>query len=87
MKILDTNMILRYLLRDDEQKALFVADILLNSQVYVPIEVFAEVVFVLNGKIYNRSRTEIKDCLTIFLDIIDCENKDNVTLTPKVRVY
>lgn len=38
------------------------------------MEVLAEVIFVLNGKIYNKSRFEIKECLLVFLNEIDYQN-------------
>ena len=44
MVMLDTNMILRYLLNDNEDMALEAEDIIKKGQVYVTIEIIAEVV-------------------------------------------
>lgn len=67
-------MILRYILNDNEKMALISKEIIQNNKVSITIEVLAEVVFVLNGKIYNKPRNEIKTNLLIFLEEIDYEN-------------
>ena len=66
MVMLDTNMILRYLLNDNEDMALEAEDIIKKGQVYVTIEIIAEVVYVLKG-VYSVEREKIKECLLIFL--------------------
>ena len=62
MVMLDTNMILRYLLNDNEDMALEAEDIIKKGQVYVTIEIIAEVVYVLKG-VYSVEREKIKECL------------------------
>ena len=64
MVMLDTNMILRYLLNDNEDMALEAEDIIKKGQVYVTIEIIAEVVYVLKG-VYSVEREKIKECLLI----------------------
>ena len=69
MVMLDTNIILRYLLNDDEQMASEAETIIKNMSVQVSIEIIAEVVYVLKG-VYHIDRTEIKKCLFGFLSEI-----------------
>lgn len=66
MVMLDTNIILRYLLNDDERMAAETERIIKNGSVQVTIEIFAEVVYVLKG-VYHIGREEIRQCLLEFL--------------------
>ncbi|QSQ10284.1 hypothetical protein H0A61_02685 [Koleobacter methoxysyntrophicus] len=47
MKIVDANIVLRYLLDDAEELSEKAAEILENNEVFLPNEVIAEVVYVL----------------------------------------
>ncbi len=62
MVMLDANIVLRYLLNDDEQMASEAETAIKNNDVQVNIEIFAEVVYVLRG-VYHIDRTEISQCL------------------------
>lgn len=66
MVMLDTNIILRYLLNDDERMASEAERVIKNTSVQVTIEIFAEVIYVLKG-VYHIDRTEIRQCLFEFL--------------------
>lgn len=66
MKMLDTNMILRYLLNDNEKMADEAEKIIREGSVQVTIEVIAEVVYVLKG-VYSIEREKIKLSLLDFL--------------------
>lgn len=66
MVMLDTNIILRYLLNDDEKMASEAELIIKNRSVQVTIEIFAEVIYVLKG-VYHIGRAEIGQCLLSFL--------------------
>lgn len=66
MKMLDTNMILRYLLNDNEKMADEVEEIIREGSVQVTIEVIAEAVYVLKG-VYSIEREVIKTSLLDFL--------------------
>lgn len=76
MVMFDTNIILRYLLNDDEQMASEAETIIKYMPVQVSIEIIAEVVYVLKG-VYHVDRTEIGKCLLGFLTEI-------TTLEPEV---
>ena len=52
MKIVDANIVLRYLLNDTEELAEKAAQILENNKVFLPNEVIAEIVYVLE-KVYQ----------------------------------
>lgn len=64
--MLDANIILRYLLNDDEQMASEAEKIIKSKFVQVNIEIIAEVVYVLKG-VYHISREEIEKSLSAFL--------------------
>lgn len=62
MKIADANIVLRYLLNDTKELAERATDILENNEVFIPNEVIAEIVYVLE-KVYNVKNDEISDIL------------------------
>lgn len=68
MKLFDANVILRYILNDNETMAQKVENLLESSQVFVPIEVIAEVVYVLL-KVYKVERIEISNTIDDFISI------------------
>ena len=55
MKILDTNMIIRYFVYDNEEAAEFVKSLLRNEKVLILPEVIAEVFYVMI-KIYKKDK-------------------------------
>lgn len=67
MKIIDTNMILRLLMRDDEKTADIVEELIENSTVLVMPEVVAEVVYVMT-KVYKIDRGTTVSAISAFLD-------------------
>jgi len=70
MVIFDTNALLRYVLQDIEEMANSVENVINTSSCVFPVEVVAEMVYVLS-KVYKIQRNEI--ALTI-KGIIDIEN-------------
>lgn len=64
--MLDTNMILRYLLNDNEEMASQAEKYIKQEDVWVTIEIIAEVVYVLKG-VYSIEREEVKQSLLVFL--------------------
>ena len=77
MILLDTNYILRFLIRDEEGSYKTAKSCIQNSICMVSNEVLAEVVFVLL-KVYQIDKKEISDTLTIFIqyDNIIMDSKD-----------
>lgn len=60
MRLLDANMILRYLLADDAEQSQAARILIEEDQSYSYPEVLAEVVYVLSG-VYGLGRAEISD--------------------------
>ncbi len=67
MEIIDANYILRYLLKDIEDQYLKASSIIDNKEVFVPGEIIAEVVYVLQ-KVYNIHNNNIANSLIILFD-------------------
>ncbi|MCH5349238.1 MAG: PIN domain-containing protein [Oscillospiraceae bacterium] len=57
MKMLDTNMIVRYFLQDDEEMADKVKNVLKSEKVFILHEVIAEVIYVM-VKTYKQDRIQ-----------------------------
>jgi len=68
MKILDANMIIRYLIRDNEDMAEQVKHILKTEKVLIIPEVVAEVIYVML-KVYNYDRIIVSDTLLRFVNL------------------
>ena len=75
MVMLDTNIILRYLLNDHKEMAEKAEQYLNSGSVYVTIEVIAEVVYVLKG-VYSLERDLIADTIKGFLNLVRCQDMD-----------
>jgi len=58
MLIVDANIVLRYLLLDNVELAEKASEIIENNNIFIPFEVVAEVVYVLE-KVYQIERAEI----------------------------
>ena len=67
MKILDANMILRFLLKDDEKSAVIVRDIIKSESVMVLPEIIAEVVYVIT-RVYKYERIKTSSGIAAFLN-------------------
>lgn len=67
----DTNMVLRYLLNDNVQMAEKAEQYLNEGDVFITIEVIAEVVYVLKG-VYSIDRKIIVDTVKGFLKLVNC---------------
>ena len=70
--LIDANVAIRYLVADNEELTPK-AEAILASRPYLLNEVLCEMVYVLEG-VYNATRSELKDSLTNFLDLVECEN-------------
>ena len=82
MVILDANMILRYLLNDNAEMSEIAETYINSGNVFVTIEVIAEVVYVLKG-VYSVERGKIADVLTHFMNFVHCRDFDIVLLALK----
>ena len=68
MVMLDANVILRYILNDNEDMVIEATEVIKSKDVIVTIEVIAEVIYVLK-RIYGVDKQEITESI---LDFIDC---------------
>lgn len=79
MVILDANVILRYLLNDNEEMALEAEKVIKAQNALVTIEVIAEVVYVLK-RVYAIDKIEIKESILGFLSEIEVEEREVLIL-------
>mgnify|MGYP001637955133 CR=1 FL=1 len=84
MRMLDANMILRYLLNDNEKMADEAERIIREGNVWITIEVLAEVVYVLKG-VYSIGREEIKSSLLGFMS--EVESNENEVIEVGLKTY
>ena len=77
--MLDTNMILRYLLNDNEEMASEAEVIIKSRNVQVTIEIIAEVIYVLKG-VYSVERRDIGESLSHFLMEVDAAEMEVLRL-------
>ena len=69
MKIIDANIVLRYLLKDDSVLFIKSVRIIENDKAFLTTEIIAEIVYVLE-KVYRVPKIEIKNVLINFLQIV-----------------
>lgn len=76
MQLIDTNVILRFVLNDNNEMAQRAADVI-ASGAYTKPEVIAEVVYVLKS-VYSTPKDKIKSIIYGLSDIIRIDNSDCV---------
>ena len=86
MEIVDANVILRYLLKDNDKFYDTAAKIIDNNLIFIPFEVIAEVVYVLE-KIYKVPRIEIQETLNILFDYPNVSTVEKETLNEALHIY
>ena len=81
MVLVDTNIILRYLLDDNNELSKKAIEIIDNNKVFIPTEVIVEVSYVLK-KVYNVEKDSIFEVVKLLLDMenINFENKETIEL-------
>lgn len=85
MKIADTNIFIRHLLKDNIEQYAKTEQYFLDEEIYFPIEIVSEVVFVLS-KVYQIPRESIKESLLKILNYenINCPEKELITKSLEV---
>lgn len=76
MRLIDTNVILRFVLNDNAEMAKRAAEVI-ESGAYTKPEVIAEVVYVLKS-VYSTPKDKIKSIIRGLSDIVQIENSDCV---------
>ncbi|MCL2283299.1 MAG: PIN domain-containing protein [Fibromonadales bacterium] len=66
--VIDTNVVLRFLLNDDEEQSYLASQVIANANCIVPIEVITEAIFVLS-KVYSFDRTIICEKIKDFAKV------------------
>ena len=79
MVMFDTNMILRYLLKDNEEMKEKAKSYLIAGNVTVTLEVVAEVVYVLR-KVYSMERQIVSAMVKNFAELVNCAESDVLLL-------
>jgi predicted nucleic-acid-binding protein len=79
MQMIDTNVILRYLLDDNPELSPKAKDIMLNDDIFIITQVVAEAIYVLKG-VYKATKQEIVDGLLAIcaMDNVQLENEEIV---------
>lgn len=86
MKITDANIILRYLLEDVPELSKKASEILETNEIFIPNEVFAEIVYVLE-KVYEVDREEISSTLTELINTQNINVADKILLNKALELY
>ncbi|MCI8291834.1 MAG: type II toxin-antitoxin system VapC family toxin [Clostridia bacterium] len=84
MIVIDTNIILRYLLNDNEELSKQAIDIIDNNTILIPNEVIVEACYVLR-KVYNVEKEKIYEAVQSLMEIdnINFQNTNVVSLAFK----
>ncbi len=83
---LDTNYILRYLLNDNEKMATLAEEVILHKEVHIANEVWAEVVYVLEG-VYDLEKEKISTVLRSLLQADNIHVIDKYNLVKALEIF
>lgn len=86
MKIVDANVVLRYLLNDIDDQVRLATNYLEQNQVFIPTEVLAEIVYVLEG-VYKINRKEISSKLTSLISYPNILNDNKDLIYESFKIY
>ena len=86
MQIVDANVILRFLLGDNPALSKKAGEIIRGHEVFLPFEVLAEVVYVLE-KVYQVQRPEIKRNIEALVNTPSIETTDYEAITKALDIY
>lgn len=86
MKILDANMILRYLINDNTEMADYVENLIEKNEVIVLPEVIAEVVYVMT-RVYKRDRSDIAKGIITFLETDNIKTNCGNVIKKGLQLY
>jgi predicted nucleic-acid-binding protein len=86
LKIVDANIILRYLLADIPEPFIRSKEILEGETVHLPFEVLAEIVYVLE-KVYSAPRKEISNSITTLLKYPNISTHDRDVGEQALKTY
>ena len=86
MQIIDTNIVLRYILEDHAVLSAKAKKVIDENIVEVPVEVLCEVVYVLSS-VYKVNRKEISDQLKLFFGETQCELRRRNAILKGIEIF
>ena len=86
MIIVDTNIILRYLLQDSEELSKKAIEIIDNNEIFIPTEVIIEASYVLK-KVYNVEKEKIYEAIKLLIDMEDTNFQNKETIEMAFKTY
>jgi predicted nucleic-acid-binding protein len=86
MIVLDTNYILRFLIKDNEEMYYEARNVIKNNDCFIDNEVLAEVIFVLL-KVYKTSKNNIRISLEKFLSLPNIILNSKVTILKALKIF
>ena len=86
MIIVDTNILLRYLLEDNEELSPKAIEIIDNNEIFIPTEVIVEASYVLK-KVYNVEKEKIYEAIKLLLDMDDVNFQNKNTIEIAFKIY
>lgn len=86
MKIIDANIVLRYLLKDNTTLFNKAVKIIEGNNLYIPNEIIAEIVYVLE-KVYLIPKNEIKRSLNLLFDYPNISMYDEDIIFEALKSY
>jgi predicted nucleic-acid-binding protein len=86
MRFADANIVLRYLLEDDQALSLKAATLIEHQNIHVPFEVLAEIVYVMQG-VYKISRQTLAEVLTQFILLPTVSTNSIPVAVEALRLY
>ena len=86
MEIADANIILRYLLEDDETLSKKAGEIIDKINIHLPFEVCAEVVYFLE-KVYVVPRENIRNALALLIGYQNISTNDKSVFISALEIY
>lgn len=86
MKIADTNIILRHLLKDNIEQFQKTEVYFLENEIYIPTEVIAEIVFTLL-KVYQVPREDIKNSLLKIINYKNVQLSDKEVTVQSLKIF
>jgi len=86
MHLVDTNIILRYVLKDHPEMYAKAKEFLEVQEITIPLEIVAEVVYVLE-KVYHTERTDIRQTLLTLTEYDNLRFLERDILLPALALY
>lgn len=89
MKIVDANVVLRYLLNDIQEQIRLATNYLEQNKVFIPIEVIAEIVYLIyvHEGVYKINRKEISSKLTSLIAYTNILNDNKDLIYESFKIY